>query len=106
MDTSCWTSTPEVAAWLKARSMSGDDGYAYFVKRAADIALAQGRSPVQWSEVYDHFKTKLDKKVKAFLGLSLSLFLFLSFSLSLSFSLCVCVWVCVWVGGWVCGVGG
>ena len=30
--------------------------------RVADIAIAQGRRPVQWSEVYDHFKTKLDKK--------------------------------------------
>tara|TARA_B100000780_G_C20714704_1_gene284109 strand:+ start:214 stop:504 length:291 start_codon:yes stop_codon:yes gene_type:complete len=36
--------------------------YAYFAKRAADIALGQGRRPVQWSEVYDHFKTKLDKR--------------------------------------------
>ena len=24
--------------------------------------MAQGRRPVQWSEVYDHFKTKLNKK--------------------------------------------
>jgi hexosaminidase len=42
--------------------MSADDGYAYFVKRVSDIAIAQGHHPVQWSEVYDHFKTKLDKK--------------------------------------------
>lgn len=62
VDTSCWTKTPAVAQWLAARNMSGDDGYAYFVKRAADIALAQGRRPVQWSEVFDHFKSKLDKK--------------------------------------------
>ena len=39
--------------------MSGDDGYAYFVQRAAALALAQGRRPVQWSEVFDHFKTAL-----------------------------------------------
>jgi len=31
--------------------MSPDDGYAYFVQRAADIALGFGRRPVQWSEV-------------------------------------------------------
>ena len=62
VDTTCWTKTPAVASWLSARNMTGDDGYAYFVKRAAEIALSQGRRPVQWSEVYDHFKTKLDKK--------------------------------------------
>ena len=60
--TDCWTRTPSIAKWLSDRGMSADDGYAYFVKRAADIALAQGRRPVQWSEVYDHFKTKLDKR--------------------------------------------
>ena len=59
VDTTCWTSTPEIAAWLAARNMSGDDGYAYFVQRAAALALAQGRRPVQWSEVFDHFKTAL-----------------------------------------------
>jgi hexosaminidase len=37
-----------------------DEGYAYFVQRAANIAISQGRRPVQWSEVYDHFKTDLD----------------------------------------------
>jgi len=63
VNTDCWAKTPSVAAWLKARSMSPDDGYAYFVKRTAAIAIAQGRRPVQWSEVYDHFKTKLPKEV-------------------------------------------
>ena len=41
--------------------MSADDGYAYFVKRAASIAVAQGRRPVQWVEVFDHFHSQLDK---------------------------------------------
>jgi len=62
VDTSCWSKTPSVAAWLKAQGMTPDQGYAYFVKRAAEIAISQGRRPVQWSEVFDHFKTKLDKK--------------------------------------------
>ena len=31
------------------------------MKRVSDIAIAQGHHPVQWSEVYDHFKTKLNK---------------------------------------------
>eukprot|EP00948_MAST-09A_sp_MAST-9A-sp1_P001530 g1530.t1 len=62
VDTSCWTSTESVNKWLVAHNMTGDDAYAYFAKRAAGLAISNGRRPVQWSEVYDHFKTKLDKK--------------------------------------------
>lgn len=62
VNTGCWTKTPSVAAWLEQQGMTADQGYAYFVKRAADIAIAQGHKPVQWSEVYDHFKTQLAKE--------------------------------------------
>ena len=51
VDTSCWSSTPAVAAWLKAQGMTPDQGYAYFVKRVAAMASAQGHRPIQWSEV-------------------------------------------------------
>ena len=63
VSTECWETTPRIAQWLAARGLTADDGYALFVKRAASIAIAQGRRPVQWSEVYDHFKTKLDPRV-------------------------------------------
>ena len=49
-------------AWLDAKGLSADDGYAYFVQRAARIALAQGRRPVQWVEVFDHFGKRLDNR--------------------------------------------
>eukprot|EP01063_Lacrimia_lanifica_P005153 TRINITY_DN12964_c0_g1_i1.p1 TRINITY_DN12964_c0_g1~~TRINITY_DN12964_c0_g1_i1.p1 ORF type:complete len:595 (+),score=148.63 TRINITY_DN12964_c0_g1_i1:52-1836(+) len=62
VNTACWTETPSVAKWLAARNMSADDGYAYFVKRVAQMAIDQGHRPVQWSEVYDHFKNKLAKE--------------------------------------------
>lgn len=62
VNTDCWTKTPSVAKWLQDQGMTADQGYAYFVKRAADIAIAQGHRPVQWSEVYDHFKTQLAKE--------------------------------------------
>lgn len=62
VDTSCWGKTPDVAAWLKAKGMSEDDGYAYFVKRVAQMVIDQGHRPVQWSEVFDHFKGKLPKE--------------------------------------------
>ena len=48
-------------AWAD-RNMTADDGYAYFVKNVGQTAIKNGRRPVQWSEVYDHFKTDLDKK--------------------------------------------
>eukprot|EP00940_MAST-03C_sp_MAST-3C-sp2_P000220 g220.t1 len=62
VDTSCWTKSSSIRRWLSQRNMTADDGYAYFAKRAADIAISKGRRPVQWSEVYDHFKTELDKR--------------------------------------------
>lgn len=61
VNTDCWSSTPSIAQWLKARGLTPDEGYAHFVKRAASIAIAQGRRPIQWVEVFDHFGTKLDK---------------------------------------------
>lgn len=60
--TECWSTTPHVAAWLNKTNRTADDGYAYFVKRAADIAISQGHRPVQWSEVFDHFKGNLTKE--------------------------------------------
>mmetsp|Transcript_53564 Transcript_53564/g.116776 ORF Transcript_53564/g.116776 Transcript_53564/m.116776 type:complete len:611 (+) Transcript_53564:72-1904(+) len=62
VNTQCWEQVPAVARWLKARNMSADDGYAYFVKRVAATAIAQGRRPVQWAEVFDHFKSALPKE--------------------------------------------
>mmetsp|Transcript_29905 Transcript_29905/g.92579 ORF Transcript_29905/g.92579 Transcript_29905/m.92579 type:complete len:512 (+) Transcript_29905:1189-2724(+) len=61
VNTDCWDSTPHVKDWLDARNMSADDGYAYFVKTAGDLARGHGKRVVQWSEVFDHFKTDLDK---------------------------------------------
>lgn len=37
-------------------------GYGYFVNRTAHIAVAQGRRPIQWNEVWDHFGTLLPKQ--------------------------------------------
>lgn len=63
VNTGCWTKTASVAAWLKKMGFTADQGYAYFVKRAAAIAISQGRRPVQWVEVFDHFGTQLPKEV-------------------------------------------
>ncbi|CAE8731608.1 unnamed protein product, partial [Polarella glacialis] len=63
VDTSCWSKSPAIMAWLEERNMTVDQGYGYFVKRYAGIAMEQGRRPVQWSEVFDHFGSALPKEV-------------------------------------------
>merc|ERR1712232_1402688 len=62
VDTSCWSSTPAVNSWLTANNMTADQGYAYFVKRVAGMVIDRGHRPVQWSEVFDHFKSQLPKE--------------------------------------------
>jgi hexosaminidase len=107
VNTDCWEKDPEISSWLTENNMTADDGYAYFVQRAADIAISQGRRPVQWSEVYDHFKTDLDPATVVHVwkertnisevvsnGYSVSvpcalLFALFSFSLTLSLSISV-----------------
>jgi hexosaminidase len=62
VDTHCWRHTPSVAQWMSDHGLSADGSYAYFVNRVAQMAIAQGHRPVQWSEVYDRFKNKLAKE--------------------------------------------
>jgi len=61
VDTACWTTTPSIQKWLQMMNFTADQAYGYFVDRVAKIALSQGHRPVQWSEVFDHFKEKLSK---------------------------------------------
>jgi len=61
VDTSCWSKTPAIEAWLKQNNYTADQAYGYFVDKVARIALAQGHRPIQWSEVFDHFGNKLAK---------------------------------------------
>ena len=53
---------PAVAQWLTSNRLTADGAYGYFVNRSAHIAIAQGRRPVQWNEVWDHFGTSLPKQ--------------------------------------------
>jgi len=62
VNTKCWKETDSTKKWLAERNMSADDGYAYFVKRAAELARKQGRRVVQWVEVFEHFRERLDKQ--------------------------------------------
>jgi hexosaminidase len=61
VDTSCWTKTPSIVAWLKEKNYTPDQAYGYFVDTVARMALQQGHRPIQWSEVFDHFGDKLAK---------------------------------------------
>lgn len=42
MDTTCWTTTPSIQAWLTAQGLTADQAYMYFVERAAGIVFAMG----------------------------------------------------------------
>ena len=43
VNTNCWTQTPSVAAWLKAKNFSTDDAYKYFVQITHSLARSLGR---------------------------------------------------------------
>lgn len=62
VDTGCWSKTPAIAGWLQAQNLTADGAYARFCRRVAGMAIEQGRRPVQWSEVFDHFKSELPKE--------------------------------------------
>jgi hexosaminidase len=55
VDTSCWMKTPAVKTWLDEQNMNATEAYGYFVRRVADMAIAKGRRPVHWVEVFNHF---------------------------------------------------
>lgn len=61
VDTKCWAATPSIQQWLRAKNYTTSDAYAYFVSRAAALARAHGKRPVQWAEVFDEFGATLDK---------------------------------------------
>ena len=63
VDTACWTQVARVKAWLDAKNLTGDAAYALFTKTVAGLAIEKKKRPVQWSEVWDHFKTALPKDV-------------------------------------------
>jgi hypothetical protein len=41
---------------------TGDDIYRYFVLQSNAMALAAGKSPMRWEEVWKHFGTQLDSR--------------------------------------------
>jgi len=57
----CWEQSPHIQAWEKEQGLDGsEDVYKYFVDRVSQMAIAQGKHPVQWVEVFEHFGDKLD----------------------------------------------
>jgi hypothetical protein len=53
---SCWEQDAEIVQWEADNGISGSEGtYEYFVDRVATITREQGRTPVQWVEVFEHF---------------------------------------------------
>jgi hexosaminidase len=60
----CWLASPAVRAWMAAHNAtSGDDVYRFFVAASNAMALAAGKSPMRWEEVWKHFGSSLDPRV-------------------------------------------
>ena len=58
----CWLASPAVRAWMAANNAStGDDIYRYFVEKSNAMAIAAGKSPMRWEEVWKHFGAALDR---------------------------------------------
>ena len=47
VDTTCWTKSPSIMAWLKAKNLTTDGGYGFFVNKTAHLAASQGPCKVQ-----------------------------------------------------------
>ncbi|KAJ4702610.1 Beta-hexosaminidase [Melia azedarach] len=62
VNTSCWSTTPHVAKWLKQHSMNESQAYEYFVLRAQKIAVSHGYELVNWEETFNNFGSKLNPK--------------------------------------------
>ena len=60
VDTSCWTQSDEIVAWMDAEGYDASEAYLYFVRRAQQIARGMGREVVGWDEIWDNFGTSLD----------------------------------------------
>jgi hexosaminidase len=63
VNTACWFSDPSIAAWLQKHGMDGMAGYGYFVNQTTAMALAQGRLPVAWEDVWQNFGTEVNQNV-------------------------------------------
>lgn len=61
VDTSCWTKTPEVKAWLDQHNMTAQQAYLYFEKQVHKSARDVGRDVIGWEEIWRFFGTDLDK---------------------------------------------
>ena len=73
VDTSCWSKTPAVAAWLKQRNMTPDDGYAYFVKKVAGMVLAETANSLTLQQAENKTEVILRQDILAMKSTGLSL---------------------------------
>jgi hexosaminidase len=60
VNTTCWSSTPHIASWLASKNLTAEQGYLYIVEQAHGMVHAQGRQPINWEEVFNHFGSALD----------------------------------------------
>jgi len=58
----CWNESAQIQQFMAENSLKNfDEFYMYFVQRYHEIATANGRTPINWEEVFIHFGTQLPK---------------------------------------------
>ncbi|KAK8809574.1 hypothetical protein WA158_000517 [Blastocystis sp. Blastoise] len=62
VDTGCWSRTDRIVEWMNKNNFTAHDTYKYFVNRAHEIVLGYERHGIFWEEVWNNFRTALDKK--------------------------------------------
>ncbi|CAH2065594.1 unnamed protein product [Thlaspi arvense] len=62
VNTTCWSTTPRIAQWLKKHRKTEAQAYEYFVLRAQKIALSHGYEIINWEETFNNFGGKLSPK--------------------------------------------
>lgn len=62
VDTSCWTASPSIVAWMTDNGFDANDAYLYYFRRVTQIAIDMGREVVGWDEIWENFGTSLDPR--------------------------------------------
>jgi len=58
----CWNNSAAIKAYMKKYNLDFEGLYKMYVKKASDLVISFGRTPVNWEEVFNHFGTQLNPK--------------------------------------------
>eukprot|EP01083_Nonionella_stella_P201423 736924_1 len=62
VNTNCWTKTPSIETWMQQQGYTPIQALQYFDERVIDIANSNGKTVIDWDEVFSNFEKTLDPK--------------------------------------------